>query len=70
MVYRVRLEGSPEGQVFDFANYDDALNFASMAIEGGTYQNYRYEKDEEGNTIKVWDDPAPLRATIGKAGVE
>ena len=70
MVYRVRLEGSPEGQVFDFANYDDALNFASMAIEGGTYQDYHYEKDEEGNNVKVWDDPAPLKATIGKAGAE
>lgn len=70
MVYRVRLEGSPEGQVFDFANYDDALNFASMAIEGGTYQDYHYEKDEKGNNVKVWDDPAPLRATIGKAGAE
>ena len=32
-MYRVRLEGSPEGQVFDFRNYDDAFNFASMAVE-------------------------------------
>ena len=50
MAYRVRLEGSEEGQKFDFRNYDDALNFASLAIEYGTYQGYRWTHDEKGES--------------------
>lgn len=68
MAYRIRLEGSPDGQVFDFPNYDDAMNFASMAVEYGTYQNYRWSTDEDGNDIKLWDDPKPLEVRM--VGVE
>lgn len=68
MAYRVRLEGSEDGQKFDFRNYDDALNFASLAIEYGTYQDYTFDRDEEGNTIKVWYDPKPIEVRI--VGVE
>lgn len=64
MAYRVRLEGSEEGQKFDFPNYDDALNFVSMAVEYGTFQDYHWDKDEAGNSIKLWDDPKPLEARI------
>lgn len=70
MKYRVRLKGSPEGQVFDFANYDDAMNFASMAVEFGTYQDYHYKKDENDQSIKYWDDPEPVEASIVKVGVD
>ena len=67
-MYRVRLEGSYDGQCFNFANYDDALQFASMAVEYGTYQDSHYTTDEEGETIKVWDDPKPIEVRI--VGVE
>ena len=58
-MYRVRLEGSYDGQCFNFANYDDAFQFASMAVEYGTYQDSHYT--EEG---KVWDDPKPIEVRI------
>ena len=67
-MYRVRLEGSYEGQCFNFTNYDDAFQFASMAVEYGTYQDSHYITDEEGQTIKVWDDPKPIEVRI--VGVE
>lgn len=69
MKYRVRLKGSPEGQVFDFVNYDDAMNFASMAVEFGTYQDYHYRTDANGQSIKYWDDPEPVEVSIVKVGV-
>lgn len=68
MSYRVRLEGSPDGQVFNFRNYDDALHFVAMAVEYGTYQDYHYIKDENGETIKTWDDPKPVEVRV--VGVE
>lgn len=64
MAYRVRFEGSEEGQKFDFRNYDDAFNFASMAVESGTYQNYHYITDGDGKSVKVWDDPKPVEVRI------
>lgn len=64
MSYRVKLEGSPDTQVFKFRNYDDAFNFASMAIENGTFQDYDFVKDENGETVKVWHDPMPLEVRI------
>lgn len=64
MAYRVRLEGSPEGQVFDFRNYDDAFNFASMAVENGTYRDWHYVEDENGKNIVVWDDPKPIEVRV------
>lgn len=63
MAYRVRLEGSKDGQKFDFANYDDAFNFASMAVEHGTYQDYHFIT-EDGETVKVWDEPKPVEVRI------
>ena len=64
MSYKVKLEGSPDNQVFKFRNYDDALNFASMAVDNGTYQDYDYVKNEDGETVKVWHDPMPLEVRI------
>lgn len=64
MAYRVRLEGSPDSQVFSFRNYDDALSFASLAMENGTYQDYRFDKDENGETVRIWDDPMPLEVRL------
>lgn len=68
MAYRVRLEGSYDGQKFDFANYDDALQFVAMAVEHGTYQDYHYIEDENGKSIKEWDDPKPIEVRM--MGVE
>lgn len=70
MAYRVRLKGSPDGQVFDFRDYDDAFNFASMAVESGTYQDYHYRTDANGASVKYWDDPEPIAVTIVKVGVD
>ena len=67
-MYRVRLEGSRDGQCFDFANYDDAFQFASMAVEYGTYQDGHWTTNEEGETVKIWDDPKPIEVRI--VGVE
>ena len=68
MSYRVRLEGSYEGQDFFFTNYDDAFQFASMAVENGTYQDSHWTTDENGDSIKVWDAPKPIEVRI--VGVE
>jgi hypothetical protein len=62
-MYKVTLSGSKDGQKFCFSNYDDAFQFASMAVESGTFQDYHYE----GN-VKTWDDPVPVAVTI--VGVE
>ena len=43
MSYRVILEGSNDRQILSFRNHDDALNFASMAVENGAYQDFHYE---------------------------
>ena len=68
MAYRVRLEGSYDGQKFDFTNYDDALQFASMAIDNGTFQDSHYVKDENGKSVLEWDNPKPIEVRI--VGVE
>ena len=68
MSYKVRLEGSYDGQCFNFANYDDAFQFASMAVESGTYQDYHYIEDVNGESVKVWGDPKPIEVRI--VGVE
>ncbi len=64
MAYRVRLEGSSEEQWFDFPNYDDALSFVSMAVDHGMYQDYHWDKDELGDSIKIWDDPKPIEVRM------
>ena len=47
MAYRVWFEGSNERQLFLFRNYDDAFNFASLAVDNGTYQDYHYMDDQK-----------------------
>lgn len=63
MAYRVFFEGSNDRQLFLFRNYDDAFNFASMAVEAGTYQDFHYE----GET-RVDEEPRPIRVSV--QGVE
>lgn len=65
MAYRVILEGSNERQMLSFRNYDDAFNFASMAVDNGTYQDYHYEeKDGDPFGAKVEEEPHPLKVTV------
>ena len=45
MAYKVRFEGSNERQLFLFRNYDDAFNFASLAVEHGTYQDFHRSEE-------------------------
>lgn len=69
MAYRVMLEGSNERQKFLFTNYDDAFQFASMAVESGTYQDYHFEpKDDDPLGKRVEEEPHPLRVSV--QGVE
>lgn len=58
-MYKVTLSGSKEGQQFCFHNYDDAFQFASMAIDNGLYQDYEWS-----DGTKMWLDPVPVAATI------
>lgn len=55
MAYKITLEGSLEGQKFIFRNYDDALQFASLAVDNGIYVDYHYEDHQ-----KVFDPPHPI----------
>lgn len=59
MSYRVRFEGSNERQLFLFRNYDDAFNFASLAVENGTYQDYHYSDDQ-----KIEEEPHHINVSI------
>ncbi len=69
MAYRVILEGSNDRQILSFRNHDDALNFASMAVENGMYIGSHWEpKDGDAYGVKVDDDPRPIQVTI--MGVE
>lgn len=63
-MYRVTFEGSFEGQQFLFRNYDDALQFASLAMDNGTYQDYHFDDEHH----RIYDEPHPLEITL--QGVE
>lgn len=63
MAYRVSFEGSNDRQQFLFHNYDDAFNFASMAVEAGTYQDYHFDGD-----TKVEEPAHPIKVSV--QGVE
>ena len=63
MSYRVKLQGSPDEQRFEFHNYDDAFNFASMAVEYGTFQEYELIK--KGETYeRSYFEPEPIEVTV------
>lgn len=65
MSYRVILEGSNDRQILSFRNHDDALNFASMAVANGMYQDFNYEPvDGDPYGRKVEEEPRPLRVSI------
>lgn len=69
MAYKVILEGSNDRVNFLFRNNDDAFQFANMAVEYGSYQDYHYEpKDGDPYGNRVDDEPRPLQVTI--MGVE
>lgn len=63
MAYRVSFEGSNDRQQFLFHNYDDAFNFASMAVEYGTFQEYELIK--KGETYeRSYFEPEPIEVTV------
>lgn len=65
MAYRVILEGSDDRQILSFRNHDDALNFASMAVENGMYIGFHWEpKDGDAYGVRVDDEPRPIQVTI------
>ena len=67
-MYRVMFEGSKDEQRFLFDNYDDAFNFASMAVDNGTFQDYELIKKENGAYERSYHEPAPIKVTV--VGVE
>lgn len=64
MSYRVKLQGSPDEQRFEFHNYDDAFNFASMAVDNGTFQDYELIKKEDGTYERSYFEPEPIEVTV------
>lgn len=64
-MYKVTFEGSFAGQKFLFRNYDDALQFASLAMESGEFADYEYDAV---NKVKIWEEPHPIQITL--QGVE
>lgn len=63
-MYRVMFEGSKDEQRFLFNNYDDAFNFASMAVDNGTFQDYELIKKEDGSYERSYYEPAPIKVTV------
>lgn len=63
MAYRVKFEGSTDEQRFLFRNYDDAFNFASLAVENGTFQEYELIKNGDSYERHYYE-PAPISVTI------
>lgn len=65
MSYRVILEGSNDGVRFCFRNYDDAFQFASMAVDNGTYTDWHYERNgDDAFGVRVEDEPRPIIVSI------
>ena len=61
-IYKVELEGA-SNQDFSFVNYDDALQFVSMAVDHGAVEEYHYDKVED-NHVRVSEGWRPMKATI------
>ena len=69
MRYRVILQGSTDRQLFMFENYDDALEFASMAMDHGKFRDLHYEAEGDDPFARQEDDePKPL--LVSMMGVE
>lgn len=49
LTYRVTINNTYRGLSFDFPNWDDATNFAGMAVDYGKYEN----TDGEDESVKV-----------------
>ncbi len=66
-MYKVFLEGSIDRQSFEFVNEDDAMQFASMAMRFGKFQDFHYETGADGDpyeSVKVEDPPRALRVSM------
>lgn len=64
MAYKVEIEKS--GIEFTFINIDDALNFASMAAEYGSVEDYHFERDVNGEPFRVSDGWRPVIVSYTK----
>lgn len=49
LTYRLKMNNTFDGLTFDFANWDDATNFAGLVIDYGKYTN----RDGEEEGVKV-----------------
>lgn len=66
-MYKIFLEGSIDRQSFEFVNEDDAIQFASMAMRFGKFQDFHYETGEDRDpygSVKVEDPPRPIRVSM------
>jgi hypothetical protein len=55
IIYRVTLNNTYSGLAFDFTNWDDATNFAGMAVDYGSYENSSGEVESVKVTIQEVD---------------
>ena len=53
--YRVTINNTYRGLSFDFTNWDDATNFAGMAVDFGKYTNTEGENENVKVTIEEVD---------------
>lgn len=55
ITYRVTINNTYRGLLFDFPNWDDAINFAGMAVDFGKYTNTEGEDENVKVTIEEVD---------------
>ena len=55
LTYRVTMNNTYIGLSFDFTNWDDATNFAGMAVDYGKYKNTNGEDENVKVTIEEVD---------------
>lgn len=55
ITYRVTMTNTYRGLAFDFVNWDDATNFAGMAVDYGSYEDTNGEVEGVKVTIEEVD---------------
>lgn len=55
LTYRVTINNTYRGLVFNFTNWDDATNFAGMVVDYGKYTNTNGEDESVKVTIEEVD---------------
>ena len=56
LTYRVTMNNTYSGLSFDFTNWDDATNFAGMAVDYGKYKDTKGAVENVRVTIEEVDE--------------